>query len=132
MSEIQSSDKPRVLAVHDDVGTLRLIREALGNFAICDVDTSPTAEYAFELGLQRDYALFLIGLKLPVLHGELLYELLRLNVDVVSPFRRFWGSDDASHRHLLPAHISRCLVSSIYTFYLRFIFFCLSKRRVSG
>lgn len=65
-----------MLAVHDEVGTLRLIREALGNFAVCDVDTSPTAEYAFELGLQRDYKLFLIGLKLPVLHGELLYELL--------------------------------------------------------
>lgn len=72
----ESKPKPRVLAVHDDVGTLRLIREALGNFAVCDVDTSPTAEYAFELGLQRDYKLFLFGLKLPVLHGELLYELL--------------------------------------------------------
>ena len=72
----ESKPKPRVLAVHDDVGTLRLIRGALGNFAVCDVDTSPTAEYAFELGLQRDYKLFLFGLKLPVLHGELLYELL--------------------------------------------------------
>ncbi|MGI9243910.1 MAG: hypothetical protein ACR2RV_24145 [Verrucomicrobiales bacterium] len=78
MSEPSNDDptRPRVLAVHDEVGTLRLIREALGNFAVCDVDTSPTAEYAFELGLQRDYKLFLIGLKLPVLHGELLYELL--------------------------------------------------------
>ncbi len=72
----ETKTKPRVLAVHDDVGTLRLIREALGNFAVCDIDTSPTAEYAFELGLQRDYTLLLIGLKLPVLHGELLYELL--------------------------------------------------------
>ena len=43
---------------------------------MCDVDTSPTAEYAFELGLQRDYKLFLFGLHLPVLNGELLYELL--------------------------------------------------------
>ena len=50
----ESKPKPRVLAVHDDVGTLRLIREALGNFAVCDVDTWPTAEYAFELGLKRD------------------------------------------------------------------------------
>lgn len=76
MSEPLAAGKPRVLAVHDDVGTLRLIREALGNFTVCDVDTSPTAEYAFELGLQRDYRLFLFGLHLPVLHGELLYELL--------------------------------------------------------
>lgn len=78
MSEAEpaSASRPRVLAAHDDVGTLRLIREALASFADCDVDTSPTAEYAYELGLQRDYKLFLFGLNLPVLHGELLYELL--------------------------------------------------------
>ena len=76
MSEEPSVEKPRILAVHDDVGTLRLIREALGNFAVCDIDTSPTAEYAYELGLQREYKLFLFGLHLPVLHGELLYDLL--------------------------------------------------------
>jgi len=76
MSDSPVTERPRVLAAHDDVGTLRLIREALGNFAICDVDTSPTAEYAYELGLQRDYKLFLFGLHLPVLNGELLYNLL--------------------------------------------------------
>ena len=76
MSDSLPAEKPRVLAAHDDVGTLRLIREALGNFAVCDVDTSPTAEYAYELGLQRDYKLFLFGLDLPVLNGELLYDLL--------------------------------------------------------
>jgi CheY-like chemotaxis protein len=76
MSDVALTEKPRVLAAHDDVGTLRLIREALGSFAVCDVDTSPTAEYAFELGLQRDYKLFLFGLHLPVINGELLYDLL--------------------------------------------------------
>jgi CheY-like chemotaxis protein len=76
MSDSSPAEKPRILVAHDDVGTLRLIREALGGFAVCDVDTSPTAEYAYELGLQRDYRLFLFGLNLPVLHGELLYELL--------------------------------------------------------
>ena len=67
---------PRVLVAHDDVGTLRLIRETLGQFGECEIDTSPTAEYAYELALQRDYALFMFGLGLPVLNGELLYELL--------------------------------------------------------
>lgn len=76
MSEPPAAAKPRILVAHDDVATLRLIREALGSFAVCEVDTSPTAEYAFELGLQRDYRLFLFGLQLPVLHGELLYDLL--------------------------------------------------------
>ena len=76
MGDSSPAEKPRILVAHDDVGTLRLIREALGSFAVCDVDTSPTAEYAYELGLQRDYRLFLFGLNLPVLHGELLYELL--------------------------------------------------------
>jgi DNA-binding response OmpR family regulator len=65
-----------VLVAHEDVGTLRIIRETLGQFGECEVDTSPTAEYAYELALQRDYALFMFGLGLPVLHGELLYQLL--------------------------------------------------------
>ncbi len=67
---------PRVLVAHDDVGTCRLVRETLGQFGSCAVDTSPTAEYAYELALGRPYALYMFGLSLPVLHGELLYELL--------------------------------------------------------
>jgi len=67
---------PRVLVAHDDVGTLRLIRETLAQFGECEIDTSPTAEYAYELALQREYALFIFGLSLPVIHGELLYGLL--------------------------------------------------------
>ena len=67
---------PRVLVAHEDVGTCRLIRETLGQFGECAVDTSPTAEYAYELALQRDYLLFMFGLTMPVIPGELLYELL--------------------------------------------------------
>ena len=67
---------PRVLVAHDDVGTLRLIRESLGQFGECEVDTTPSAEYAYELALQREYVLFMFGLSLPVIHGELLYGLL--------------------------------------------------------
>jgi DNA-binding response OmpR family regulator len=68
--------KPRVLAVHEDVGTLRLIRETLLEFTECEIDTSPNAEYAFELALQRSYALLIFNLTLPVLAGELLYGLI--------------------------------------------------------
>ena len=68
--------KPRVLVAHEDVGTCRLIRETLGQFGDCEVDTSPTAEYAYEMALQRDYRLFLFGLTMPVINGELLYSLL--------------------------------------------------------
>jgi DNA-binding NtrC family response regulator len=67
---------PRVLAAHEDVGTLRLLRETLETFIPCRVDTPPNAEYAFELALQRQYKLFIFGLGLPVIKGELLYSLL--------------------------------------------------------
>ena len=70
------TEKPRVLAVHEDVGTLRLIRETLTEFMECEVDTSPKAEYAFELALQRQYKLFFFSLTMPVLPGELLYDLV--------------------------------------------------------
>lgn len=67
---------PRILVAHDDVGTLRLVRETLEGFTGCRVDTTPNAEYAFELALQREYRLFIFGLGLGVINGELLYSLL--------------------------------------------------------
>ena len=66
----------RVLVAHRDVGALRLLRETLDQFANCTVETSPQAEYAFELALQRTYDLFIFDLDLDVLPGELLYGLL--------------------------------------------------------
>ena len=79
MPELEENSKQelsRILAVHEDVGTLRLLRETLENFTSCKVDTTPNAEYAFELALQRPYNLFIFGLGLPVIKGELLYSLL--------------------------------------------------------
>ena len=67
---------PRVLIAHEEVGTLRLLRETLENFTPCRVDTTPNAQYAFELALQREYQLYMFGLGLPVIEGELLYSLL--------------------------------------------------------
>lgn len=55
---------------------MRLVREALQSFTKCHVDSSPNAEYAFERALQRPYELFIFSLTMPVLHGELLYDLI--------------------------------------------------------
>jgi len=65
-----------VLVLHEDVGVSRLVREALETFTLAEVVTTPDAEYAFELALQRDYKLFVFHLNAPILGGELLYELI--------------------------------------------------------
>ncbi|MFT5466097.1 MAG: DNA-binding response OmpR family regulator [Verrucomicrobiales bacterium] len=70
------SDLARVLIVHEEVSTSRLIREALEGFTLSQVDSTPNAEYAFERALQRDYALFIFSLTMPILHGELLFDLI--------------------------------------------------------
>ena len=76
MDNAASGPKPRVLVVHEDVAALRLVRETFLEFTECEVDTSPNAEYGFELALQRDYALVILNLTLPVIPGELLYDLI--------------------------------------------------------
>ena len=55
---------------------MRLIRETLDQFANCSAETSPQAEYAFELSLQRKFDLFIFDLGLDVLPGEVLYGLI--------------------------------------------------------
>lgn len=76
----QSLEKPqnrsRVLVAHENVSVMRLIREALENFTSAQVTTTPDAQYAFELSLQREYSLFIFQLSMPVLGGELLYGLI--------------------------------------------------------
>jgi DNA-binding response OmpR family regulator len=71
-----TSAKECALVLHEDVAVSRLIREAMERFTIAEVVTTPDAEYAFELALQRDYKLFVFHLNAPVLGGELLYELI--------------------------------------------------------
>jgi hypothetical protein len=68
-------DAPRVLAVHPDVGVLRLVREALAGHNL-GVDTSPTPERAFEVALQREYHLFIFALDIPRVPGEVLYHMI--------------------------------------------------------
>lgn len=66
----------RVLAAHRDVGALRQIREAVTGHFDAEIDTSPLAERAFELALQRDYQLFFLDADLAEIRGELLYEMI--------------------------------------------------------
>lgn len=69
-------DLAQVLIAHEEVSTARLIREALQSFTHSQVDSTPNAEYAFERALQRSYDLFIFSLTMPILHGELLYDLI--------------------------------------------------------
>lgn len=71
-----SSAVDPVLVAHEEVSTMRLIRDSLLSFTLCEVDTCFSGEVAFERCLQRRYKLIVLSLHLPVLPGELLYEML--------------------------------------------------------
>lgn len=66
-----------ILVVDDEVDILRFLRETLGAFTTCAVDTSPSSEYAFELALKKPYDLFLFDFSMPVIDGALLHQLIR-------------------------------------------------------
>ena len=74
--EAKPANNKHILVVDDDVGLLRLVRETLTSFLDCTVDTSPSAEYAFELALRKRYALLLFDFSMPTVDGALLYHLL--------------------------------------------------------
>jgi CheY-like chemotaxis protein len=67
---------PRVLLAEASLPYRRVIREALTAFRHCEIDDSPSAEHAFQLGLQRRYSLYLFSLTLPDMKGDLLDRLL--------------------------------------------------------
>ncbi len=66
-----------ILVVDDDVDVLRFLRETLVAFADCRVDTSPSAEYAFELSIRKTYDLFLFDFSMPAMDGAVLYNMIR-------------------------------------------------------
>ncbi len=66
----------RILIADDDVGLMRVTREALTAFLICEVDTSPKPEYAFELALTRSYDLFIFDFSMPMIDGAMLFFLI--------------------------------------------------------
>ena len=79
-----------VLVVDDNVDVLRFVRETLGAFTVCAVETSPSSEYAFELALRKSFDLFIFDFSMPVVDGATLYQFIRktYQYDGRSPARR--------------------------------------------
>lgn len=65
-----------ILIVDDDVALMRVTREALTSFLLCEVDTSPTPEYGFELALKKSYDLLIFDFSMPMIDGAMLFFLL--------------------------------------------------------
>jgi DNA-binding response OmpR family regulator len=73
MSEIAPK---KILIVDDDVGLMRVMREALTSMLRCEVDTSPKPEYGFELALKKTYDLMLFDFSMPMIDGAMLFFLI--------------------------------------------------------
>ncbi len=65
-----------ILVVDDDVLILRLVRESLTVMMDCEVETTPSPEYAFERILKRHYDLLIVDFSLPRIDGAMLYLLV--------------------------------------------------------
>src|SRR3989440_13095963 len=66
----------KILIVDDDVGLMRVTREALTSFLRCEVDTSASPEYGFELALKKTYDLLLFDFQMPMIDGAMLFFLI--------------------------------------------------------
>jgi DNA-binding response OmpR family regulator len=66
----------KILIVDDDVGLMRLMREALTSTLRCEVDTSPNPEYGFELALKKTYDLLMFDFQMPMIDGAMLFLLI--------------------------------------------------------
>jgi DNA-binding response OmpR family regulator len=73
---VEISRVKKILIVDDDVGLMRVMREALISFLVCDVDTSPNPEYGFELALKKNYDLLIFDFSMPMIDGAMLFFLL--------------------------------------------------------
>lgn len=66
----------RILIVDDDVGLMKVMREALISILRCEVDTSPNPEYGFELVLKKTYDLLIFDFSMPMIDGAMLFLLI--------------------------------------------------------
>ena len=73
---VKQGQTAQILMVDDDVALLRVVREALTTCLRCDVDTSPTPEYGFELALKKRYDLFIFDFQMPMIDGAMLFFLI--------------------------------------------------------
>ena len=80
-----NGDPKRILVVDDDVGLMRVMREALSSFLRCEVDSSPTPEHGFELALQKNYDLFIFDFSMPMIDGAMLFALIGKVYNHVNP-----------------------------------------------
>ena len=73
--------------VDDDVGLMRVTREALTSFLKCDVDGSPKPEYGFELALKKNYDLLIFDFSMPMIDGAMLFFLIGKAYENIQPPR---------------------------------------------
>jgi CheY-like chemotaxis protein len=73
---VSTGSGKRILIVDDDVGLMRVTREAIMSFLRCEVDTSPSPEYGFELALKKTYDLFIFDFSMPMIDGAMLFFLI--------------------------------------------------------
>lgn len=73
---MSSGEPKKVLIVDDDVGLMRVTREALTSFLHCEVDSSPKPEYGFELALRKSYDLLIFDFSMPMIDGAMLFFLI--------------------------------------------------------
>jgi DNA-binding response OmpR family regulator len=73
---MSDAEPKKILIVDDDVGLMRVMREALTSFLRCEVDTSPKPEYGFELALKKSYDLMLFDFQMPMIDGAMLFFLI--------------------------------------------------------
>ena len=111
----------RILIVDDDVGLMRVTREALTSFLRCEVDTSPKPEYGFELALKKTYDLLIFDFSMPMIDGAMLFFLIGKVYQasqpprVVPPLLLISGrGDEARAQELLREAGVRGLISKPY------------------
>jgi CheY-like chemotaxis protein len=85
---VPDPDLKRILVVDDDVGLIRVTREALTSFLRCEVDTSPKPEYGFELALKKTYDLFIFDFSMPMIDGAMLFFIIGKAYENAQPPRR--------------------------------------------
>ena len=81
------AEPKKILMVDDDVGLLRIVREALATCLRCEVDTSPNPAYGFELALKKNYDLFIFDFSMPMIDGAMLFFLIGKVYDHAAPPR---------------------------------------------
>jgi CheY-like chemotaxis protein len=79
---------PKILVVDDDVVILRLVRESLSALMTCEVDTTPSPQYAFELILKKNYELLIFDFSMPGIDGDVLYGLISKLFEIHPPAAR--------------------------------------------